>query len=76
MPNLAQRVAELIDADAHSGRGAWDEVNGPDAELISESDTKQIITIPERWIEGGDSGQYEETDNYCRITIEYVEPRT
>jgi hypothetical protein len=41
--DLAARVAELIHADATSGSGAWDELDGPDATLTQVSGYHTVI---------------------------------
>lgn len=69
MSSFAQRVAEQIDAEAHSGSGFWDELNGTSAVLSEVSDTKYTITIPQEYDEDD-----EPTDNVCMITVEYVVP--
>lgn len=69
MTSFAQRVAEQIDAEAHSGSGFWDELNGPEATMVKVSDIKYVITIPQEYDEDG-----EETDHVCVITVECGEP--
>lgn len=69
MTSFAQRVAEQIDAEAHSGSGSWDELNGPEATMVKVSDIKYVITIPQEYDEDG-----EETDHVCVITVECGEP--
>jgi hypothetical protein len=68
MPSFARRVAEQIDAEAHSGSGFWDELGGPSAVLREVSDTRFTITIPQEYDDG------EETDSVCLITVECGEP--
>lgn len=63
--SFAKRVAEQIDAEAHSGSAFWDELNGPDATMAQVSDDKYVITIPQQYDEDGN-----ETDHVCLITVE------
>lgn len=67
--SFAQRIAEQIVAEATSGSGCWDELNGPSAVLRQYSDTRFTITIPQEYDEDG-----EPTDHVCLITIECGEP--
>ncbi len=69
MPSFAQRVAELIDAEAHSGSGSWDELHGPSAQLHQISPTKFIIAIPQEYGEDGEPNL-----QVCVITVENFPP--
>ena len=64
MDSFAQRVAEAISNDAHSGSAVWDELNGPSAKLTKYSDDILTITIPQEYDEDD-----EPTDLVCEITV-------
>jgi len=63
--SFAQRVAEAISNDAHSGAAVWDELNGPSSVLRKFSEDKLTITIPQEYEEND-----EPTDRVCVITVE------
>lgn len=65
MSNFAQQVAEQIDAEAHSGSGFWDELNGPSATLQRISDDKFTISFPQQW-----DADDQPTGAVCLVTVE------
>lgn len=65
MSSFAQRIAEQISNDAHSGAATWDELNGPQAVYRQVSDTCYTVTIPQEYDEDD-----EPTGNVCVITVE------
>ena len=67
--SFAQRVAEQISNEAHSGSAVWDELNGPSAMLRKYGDGRFTITIPQGYDEDG-----EPTDHVCIITVECCPP--
>jgi hypothetical protein len=71
MTSFAQRVAEQIDAEAHSGSGFWDELSGPDAKLTQISENKYIITFPREYAEDDED---EPTGESCVVTVESTVP--
>jgi hypothetical protein len=66
---FAFRVADLIDAEAHSGSGSWDELHGPDAVLTQVSNDKYAITIPTEYDDEGNPSEH-----VCVITVECGAP--
>lgn len=71
MSSFAQRVAEQIDCEAHSGSGYWDELGGPDATLVKISENKYTITFPREYADDDDE---EPTGESCVITVESSVP--
>jgi hypothetical protein len=71
MSSFAQRVAEQIDAEAHSGSGSWDELHGPDAVLTQVGENKYVITFPREYAEDDED---EPTGESCTVTVESVVP--
>jgi hypothetical protein len=65
--NMARKVAELIHAEAQSGNASWDELNGPDAAVMTRPDqATQVIFLPAEY--DGDGPRKDGA--ICVITVE------
>lgn len=67
--NMAREVAMLIRDQAQSGSASWDELNGPDAVILTTEDSaRQVILLPVDY----DGEGRPVKGRSCRITVEMV----